>query len=269
MGNSLVRVLALLAIGVVAVGCGPSQKDLDAERARVRDLQDQLRQAQEHGTQLEARVAAITSQNTQLADRLRALGENVEELEGSRASLQGELERTQRALNQLQERERQAQQRLAQFRQILQQLRSLIDAGTLEVEVRNGRMVVVLPEAILFDSGRADLKPEAREPLAQVARVLRSIQGRTYQVMGHTDNVPIRGRRFASNWELSTARAVVVARYIIEQGLESPRISAAGYADTQPLNHNATPEERAANRRIEIALNFNLDELPDLTGIEG
>jgi chemotaxis protein MotB len=151
---------------------------------------------------------------------------------------------------------------------MLEQLRSLIDAGTLTVRIRNGRMVVVLPEAILFDSGRADLKDEAETPLTQLTTVLKGLRGRSFQITGHTDNLPIRTRRFPSNWELSAARAVTVGRFMIEQGMEANRISAAGYAETQPLNDNSTPELRAQNRRIEIALMFNLDELPDLSTLD-
>ena len=80
--------------------------------------------------------------------------------------------------------------------------------------------------------------------------------------------MPIHNRRFDSNWELSSARAVTVARFMIEQGLTAERVSAAGYAETQPINDNSTPELRAQNRRIEIALMFNLDELPDLSSLE-
>ncbi len=262
-------VAAVVVAAAAAVGCGPSQEELDAERARVRALQEELREAQAERETLEDRLAAMSAQNEELANRLRALGEDVEELEGTRASLEGELERTQRALAELRERERQAQARLQTFRNMLEQLRSLIDAGTLTVRIRNGRMVVVLPEAILFDSGRANLKDEAEVPLTQLTEVLQGLQGRRFQVTGHTDNVPIRrSRRFDSNWELSTARAVTVARFMIEQGMPANRLSAAGYADTQPLNDNSTDELRAQNRRIEIALMFNLDELPDLSTLD-
>ncbi len=263
-----VMMAALVVAASAAIGCGPSQEELDAERARVRSLQEELRAAQAQREDLEDRLGAMSAQNQELANRLRALGENVEELEGTRQSLQGELAETQRALAELRQRERQAQARLETFRNMLEQLRSLIDAGTLTVRIRNGRMVVVLPEAILFDSGRADLKDEAETPLTQLTEVLKGLRGRRFQVTGHTDNIPIRSRRFPSNWELSTARAVTVTRFMIEQGMPANRLSAAGYADTQPLNDNSTPELRAQNRRIEIALMFNLDELPDLSTLD-
>jgi chemotaxis protein MotB len=130
-------------------------------------------------------------------------------------------------------------------------------------------MVVELPDNILFESGEAELKEAGRQALSEVVDVLRTIERREFQVAGHTDNVPIRSRRFPSNWELSTARAVSVAKFMIERGLDPSRISAAGHADTAPVASNDTPEGRAQNRRIEIILLPNLEELPDLSSLEG
>jgi chemotaxis protein MotB len=129
-------------------------------------------------------------------------------------------------------------------------------------------MVVELAESILFDSGRADLKQDGQVALGEVAEVLKTIPNRDFQIAGHTDNVPINSRRFPSNWELSTARAVEVTRFLAEQGMTRERLSAAGYAETQPVASNDDPEGRAKNRRIEIVLMPNLDELPDLTELE-
>jgi chemotaxis protein MotB len=104
--------------------------------------------------------------------------------------------------------------------------------------------------------------------LEQVSEVLATIDNREFQVAGHTDNVPIHTSRFPSNWELSTARAVNVVKLMMEQGLEPARLSAAGYADTQPIGSNDDDEGRQQNRRIEISLVPNLDELPDLSALQ-
>ena len=130
-------------------------------------------------------------------------------------------------------------------------------------------MVVELPDNILFESGEAELKDAGQTALAEIVEVLKTIPGREFQVAGHTDNVPMHSRRFPSNWELSTSRAVAVAKFMIERGLEGGRISAAGHAETAPVASNDTPEGRAQNRRIEIILLPNLDELPDLSSLEG
>jgi chemotaxis protein MotB len=143
----------------------------------------------------------------------------------------------------------------------------MTESGKLKVKIVRGRMVVELAENILFDSGRADLKAEGQAALTEVASVLASIQDRDFQIAGHTDNIPIKSAKFPSNWHLSTTRAVTVATYLADHGVPPVRLSAAGYADTQPVTptSNETPEGRQQNRRIEIVLMPNLDELPDLS----
>jgi chemotaxis protein MotB len=256
------------ALCLLATACGPSQDDLDAELARNRELQAQLDQAATDRAALEATLAGLHTQNTELTSRLRALGQNVEEAQAQAANLQNTLTETQRALEELRERERQAQARLETFRQLLSRFRDMIASGRLRVRVVRNRMVVELPEGVLFDSGRSELKPEGQETLRQVAAILRDIPEREFQVAGHTDNIPIRGRA-DGNWQLSTQRAVTVTLFLSQNQVPTSRISAVGYADTQPVTSNDTPEGRAQNRRIEIVLVPRLDELPDLSSLEG
>ena len=268
--RSLITLALALAVPLAAFGCGPSQQELDAALARNQELEQELQAARDRATALDAELAAIQATNTELAERLRALGQNVEELEGQRSSLQEDLERTRRALEELRERERQAQARLATFRGLVERFRALMESGQLRVRIVRNRMVVELPEGILFDSGQSALKPEGQETLSQVASVLAEIPNREYQIAGHSDNVPIRRRGgVRNNWDLSAVRAVNVAGFLISQGVPRERISAAGYADTQPVASNDTPEGQAQNRRIEIVLVPNLDELPDLSSLEG
>jgi len=266
-----IRLLAHLSAAALfatfAIGCGPSEEQIAAEN-RVRELEQQLADANTAREQLDRRLAEMTANNGALSDRLRALGENVEGLQSHVQGLQSDLERTQRALAELQERERQAQARLATFRQMIERFRSMIASGRLRVRIVRGRMVVELPDNILFESGEAELKEAGEAALAEIVEVLKTIPGREFQVAGHTDNIPISSRRFPSNWELSTSRAVAVAKFMIERGLEGGRISAAGHAETAPVASNDTPEGRAQNRRIEIILLPNLDELPDLSSLE-
>lgn len=261
------RPIATLSILTALVACGPSQEELDTANERIAELEGELTSARSENGQLNERLGTIEAQNGQLASRLRALGEEVEGLEGERSTLQSNLDQTQRALEELRERERQAQARLATFRGLIERFRSMIESGRLRVRIVRNRMVVELPEGILFDSGRANLKDDGEATLTEVAQVLQEIEGRQFQIAGHTDNVPIRSRRFRSNWELSSQRAVNVARWLIEQGVPANRISAAGYADTQPVASNESGEGRAQNRRIEIVLVPNLDELPDLSSL--
>jgi chemotaxis protein MotB len=259
--TAVVGALALLVGGLLGTGCGPSDAQIAAEN-RARTLEQQLADANRAREGLDRRLTELTATNQAMTERLRALGQNVE-------GLQSDLERTQRALTELQERERQAQARLATFRQMVERFRAMIASGRLRVRIVRGRMVVELPDNILFESGEAELKEAGQTALAEIVEVLKTIPGREFQVAGHTDNVPIRSRRFPSNWELSTSRAVAVTKFMIERGLDGSRLSAAGCAEMAPVASNDTPEGRAQNRRIEIILLPNLDELPDLSSLEG
>jgi chemotaxis protein MotB len=115
-------------------------------------------------------------------------------------------------------------------------------------------VVTIVTDQVLFETGKADLRPLGAEVLDAVAPVMVDLTNRI-SIEGHTDNVPISGARFASNWELSAQRATTVLRYTIEHhGIAAARLSAAGFADTQPLASNDTPEGRSKNRRVEIVI---------------
>jgi chemotaxis protein MotB len=122
-------------------------------------------------------------------------------------------------------------------------------------------MVLQLSNDVLFDTGRTELKPAGQAALEAIAAVLATMPNRHFQVAGHTDNVPIRTDRFPSNWELSSGRALRVVHYLIDKGVAPEWISAAGYGEMDPLADNATADGRKRNRRTEITLQPNIDEL--------
>lgn len=257
----------MLLVVLSAVGCGYSEEDMQAKIQRIEELEGLLRDSERQSEERQSRIQALEAQNAELGDRLRALGQTVEGLESERGDLQSSLAETQRALDELRQRERQQAERLNVFRQMLERFASMIAAGRLRVRIVRNRMVIELQNDVLFASGRAELQAEGEEALREIVGVLNSIENRQFQVAGHTDNIPMRSSRFASNWELSTTRAVNVVQFMIESGLSAERISAAGYADTQPVSSNNTADGRAQNRRIEIVLMPNLDELPDLSSL--
>lgn len=129
---------------------------------------------------------------------------------------------------------------------------------SLVVTQHQDRLVLTMLGQVLFESGEAELTPLGLEIMKQVGQVLASLPEKYIQVEGHTDNNPIYGqlqKRYPTNWELSTARATSVLRYLIEQsGMNREHFSATGYADTQPVKSNETEEGRAQNRRVEIVL---------------
>ena len=123
-------------------------------------------------------------------------------------------------------------------------------------------MVVVLATDILFASGSASLSKDGKAAIGEVGQVLASIPKRSFQVEGHTDNVPIASAQYPSNWELAAARAITVLKSMVESGLPGERISAASFGDTRPVASNDSKETKAQNRRIEIIIVPDLSQLP-------
>jgi chemotaxis protein MotB len=260
--------LCTLSLALAAVGCGVNEdlynstvKDRDAQKKKLADTQSELEQERAaHKKDVVSRDARVTV----LSDKLTALGQDVSRLETETGTKSGELEQAQKRIEELNKAKAQAEQRASQFRKLVTQFKALTDAGKLQVEIRENRMIVRLGDKILFDPGKTDLKPEGKDALTQVTAVLKSLPNRNFQVAGHTDNVPIKSKKFRSNWDLSTARAVEVTNFMIGAGMEPKRLSAAGYADQSPVGPNDTPENMAKNRRIEITLVPNLDDLPPI-----
>lgn len=150
---------------------------------------------------------------------------------------------------------RQRQEAVSEVRKLE---RTLLDNGLdreVDIEVGQGGIAIRMNAPFLFASGRAELRGEAEPLLAQLAQLL---AGFTYpvRVEGHTDSVPIHTALFASNWELSAARAVAVARALERAGLKPARLSAAGCGEHRPLAGNDTEEGRARNRRVEIMMEW-------------
>ncbi len=117
-----------------------------------------------------------------------------------------------------------------------------------------GLVVSIVTDQVLFDTGQANLKPVGQEVLDAVAPALLKLPN-DVSVEGHTDNVPITGGLFASNWELSAVRATTVLRYLIaHDGLQPDRLAATGYADTKPVVPNDSPAHQAQNRRVELVV---------------
>jgi chemotaxis protein MotB len=119
---------------------------------------------------------------------------------------------------------------------------------------KRGLVIRVLTDSLLFASGSATLERQADPLLSEVADLLNVDQVHPIAVEGNTDNVPIQGGAFPSNWELSTARSSGVVRFLISRGVDPQRLSATGYADLRPIASNATAAGRAVNRRVEIVL---------------
>lgn len=128
--------------------------------------------------------------------------------------------------------------------------------GRIKAEPLIEGMRLTIPDVALFDSARAELQESASPLLTDLAATLREVGEARISVEGHTDSNPVQGGEFASNWELAAARANAVARYLLDRGFDPWRLHSVSYADTRPISDNGTAEGRAANRRVELQIEF-------------
>jgi chemotaxis protein MotB len=138
------------------------------------------------------------------------------------------------------------------------EMRNDLQSKDVTISKLQGKLTVNILDRILFDSGEAVLKPDGEAVLLKIAAILAQHPEIKIHVVGHTDNVPIRPEarsRFASNWELSTARALAAVRFLTERaGVDPRRVGAVGYGEFRPIADNSTPEGRARNRRIAVVI---------------
>lgn len=151
-----------------------------------------------------------------------------------------------------------SQTEFQQMQALYEKMQTLVGAGQLpgsvELLMEERGLVVRFADRAFFDSGKADIRTDAMPVLEHIAEVLRPLPNHV-RVEGHTDTVPINTERFPSNWELSTARATSVIRFLIEEKKMSPqRLSAAGYGEYRPVDANDTVEGRARNRRVDLVI---------------
>lgn len=133
-------------------------------------------------------------------------------------------------------------------------------AGKIQVRQDAHSITISLADNLLFDSGSAEMKPGSQEVLRLVAGVLATLPN-DLRIEGHTDSVPVNSADYPTNWELSSARASTVLRFLVEsEGLSAARLELAAYADTHPIADNATAEGRALNRRADIVVLYPTQE---------
>jgi chemotaxis protein MotB len=134
------------------------------------------------------------------------------------------------------------------------EMRADLESKDVTISKLQGKLTVNILDRVLFDSGEAILKPAGEGVLLKIASLLAAHPNLKIHVIGHTDNVPIRGR-FASNWELSTARALAAVHFLTEKaGVDPRRVGAVGYGEYRPIADNSTAEGRAKNRRIAVTI---------------
>ncbi len=148
-----------------------------------------------------------------------------------------------------------ALKQLAEQQQLIEQLQASFETGDLEVDTRDGQMVLRLPGELLYPVGETELTGEGEAVLDRLAAVLAAHPRQRFMVAGHTDDLPVgASTRYRSNRELSVLRALSAVDYLERAGVDPAQLIAAGFGEHQPQRANATEGGRAANRRLEIVL---------------
>jgi chemotaxis protein MotB len=191
----------------------------------------------------------LKARSDNLSQSISELRRKVADLEAENARLKAENESLVKA------REEQVQKVSSTYEDMIEQLKSEISKGQITISELKGKLTVNMVDSILFDSGRAEVKKGGLEILGKVVSVLKGVSDKSIRIEGHTDDVQISralAQRYPTNWELSAARAVNVARFLQDQGIDPGNLSAAAYGEWKPVATNDTAEGK--NRRIEIIL---------------
>jgi chemotaxis protein MotB len=257
-------------LGVLA-GCGHSEEEWQAKLKESQDLQSQLNAEKAAHQKSDADLAAAGTQIDQLKGQLKKAGVDLSNVNADLADQKAALDKMRKdkeALEAIRKR----------FELLKQKLEALTKLG-LSVVVRKNRMTIQLPGDVLFDSGRVDLKKDGKDILLKVAEVIRNdkdLNSRSFQVAGHTDNKPLGGGPYKDNWGLSVMRAREVLTFLIAPvtektggggGLTHDHWSAAGYGDTDPVAGNENAEGMQKNRRVELVVLPNVEEMLDLKSL--
>jgi chemotaxis protein MotB len=272
----------LLAAGLC--GCGHSENEWQAELQKYNKLLAMHEQAVNQSEAEKAELARAKAQVDQLKSDLEKMGlsletvnEELQQTGTQKEQLSKSVQDLQRAIDEYKTRAAQLESIKQRFEAVRDKLKKLTELG-LKVEIRRNRMVIRLPGDVLFASGQDKLRPEGQKVLDEVAEVIRKdpqLAGRYFQVAGHTDNKPLAGGRFEDNWGLSLMRARQVLVYLIAPvdakkgggGLDPTRLHAAGYGETDPIAKNDTDEGRQQNRRVELVLLPDVEEMLDLRSL--
>jgi chemotaxis protein MotB len=262
------RTVASIALVLALTGCVSTDrfKKKEAEASKFRqDWEDEVAKRavlQEKINGMQAQLDTLVADVNSLREKIRSDEGTLTQKEAELRAMRDRLLETQALVDELSKSKRkleaakaELEKKSGEYEQLAAALRGEIDAGRVELMELRGRTTVKMKDKILFASGSATIGADGRVALRKVADALRGLQGKAIRVEGHTDNVPTNPTGpFPTNWELSSARALAVVRFLQETGVDPTRLSGAGFGEFQPIEANETPEGRSLNRRIEIIL---------------
>ncbi len=246
----------LLASALLAVGC-VTRGTFDRVEGQRDALAADKRRLEERVRMLEASTESLDSERVGLIEEMEALSQAHDALDSDvRRLRQAERELSEnlsRRDQELQSRSQEVDRLKSTYEGLVTDLESEVAAGQIAIQQLRDGLRLDLQEDVLFASGSAEVNARGQGVLGKVAERIKSVPHRV-EVGGHTDDVPIHTARFASNWELASARATGVVRILAQRGIDPTRLSAVAFGEFAPVAENGTPQGRARNRRIEITL---------------
>ena len=273
---SFKRLPVILVLFVFASGCVSTKKydalltdKMQVENEKA-DTEEQLEIAREEIERLNQRIEGLNSQIEALLEDTTAQGEAYAKLEGyynnllkNSDKLSQEFVDQQKKIQELEKVLKEKEKAVNDIRNKVSQALLNFKENDLTIDIKNGKVYVSLAEQLLFGSGSIEVDKKGVDALKQLATVLRNNPEINIMVEGHTDNVPIsrKSQYMQNNWDLSVLRATSIVDILTEAGVEPSKITAAGKGEYLPLNPNDSPEGKQKNRRTEIILTPELDEL--------
>lgn len=251
-------VLLALFLGLVFPSC-VSNKKFNASEARFDRLQQENARTLNELNECNALVVQSKEENEALQEEYASIQNDLKVLSTeSTMTIKDQAER----LKSLQDMMQAQTDKTENLKNSISNALMNYDTDELNVYQKDGKVYVSLSEKLLFKSGSDVVDPKGKEALTSLAVVLNNSSDFTVAIEGHTDDVPIQTARFKDNWDLSTARASSIVRILtIDNGFDATRITASGKSEFHPLNPNSTVDERAENRRTEIILSPDLQEI--------
>ncbi len=237
---------------------GDLRQQLSALQRQHEELLDENRVLKTRIQELTGDLAEMTKDRDTRQAESDSLSQTIVELRGRIAVLDTENRKLQQDIVTLKKTQKENVEKVSTtYQDLLEKMKKEISEGQITISELKGKLTVNMVDAILFDTGKAEVKQEGLEVLKKVISILKGETEKAIRIEGHTDNVPISGnlaKRFPTNWELSAARAINVTRFLQEQGIDPDVLSAVAYGEFKPISDNETQEGRAMNRRIEIIL---------------
>ena len=238
------------------------QQKYDKLTAENDNLKDHFKKLNGDFAQLSIQKDKITADRDELDKVLKSrsdsLSKTINELRGKTAALEMENASLKEGVANLKKtKEEEVKSVSKTYENLMQEMKGEIAQGQVAITELKGKLTVDVLDKILFASGEAEVKPEGLAVLQRVIDILKNVKDKAIRIEGHTDNVKIGGalaRKYATNWELSAARAINVTRYLQKQGIDPALLASVAYGEYKPVADNSTSEGRAKNRRIAIIL---------------